>query len=60
LRLRFEVFGSVAQIVGKDFKQFRGGEGMAAGQALKVLLATGPRALLRSTLTACPFAKMRR
>ena len=33
---------------------------MAAGQALKVLLATGPRALLRSTLTACPFAKMRR
>jgi len=41
-------------------KQFRRGEGMAPGAAVKVLLATGPRALLRSTLTAAPSAKMRR
>src|SRR5262245_54840307 len=38
-------------------KQFRRGQGMAPGQAVKVLLATCPRALLRSTLTAWPFAK---
>jgi len=33
---------------------------MAPGWAVKVLLATRPRALLRSTLTAQPSAKMRR
>jgi hypothetical protein len=33
---------------------------MAPGWAVKVLLATRPRALLRSTLTAHPSAKMRR
>ena len=32
-------------------------EGMATAEALKVLLATGPRALLRSTLTAPASAK---
>jgi hypothetical protein len=33
---------------------------MAAVKAVKVLLATRPRALLRSTLTALTSAKMRR
>ena len=33
---------------------------MAPVPAVKVLLATRPRALLRSTLTAQPSAKMRR
>ena len=33
---------------------------MAPGGAVKVLLATPPRALLRSTLTAPPSALMRR
>ena len=32
---------------------------MAPAQAVKVLLATGPRALLRSTLTAWSSAKVR-
>ena len=32
---------------------------MAAGRAIKVLLATRPRALLRSTLTARPSAMAR-
>jgi hypothetical protein len=43
-----------------DPKQLPGGEGMAAARAVKVLLATCPRALLRSTLTARASAKMRR
>jgi hypothetical protein len=41
-------------------KQFRRAQGMAPGGAVKVLLATCPRALLRSTLTAPPSALMRR
>ena len=44
----------------KDLKQFRRGQCMAPGGAVKVLLATRPRALLRSTLTAPPSAMKRR
>jgi|ERR1043166_4523879 hypothetical protein len=44
----------------EETKQVRRREGMAKGRAVKVLLATCPRALLRSTLTARPLAKMRR
>src|SRR5712692_9487944 len=40
-------------------KQNPSSDCMAAGRAVKVLLATRPRALLRSTLTARPSAKMR-
>jgi len=46
--------------ISTEAEQFRCGEGMTAGGAVKVLLATGPRALLRSTLTAPPSVKMRR
>ena len=45
---------------GGGFKQFRRGQDMAPGGAVKVLLATCPRALLRSTLTAPPSAMKRR
>jgi len=44
----------------KRVKQFGGGQCMAPVRSLKVLLATGPRALLRSTLTARPSAMTRR
>ena len=39
-------------------KQFGAYERMAPGWAIKVLLATRPRALLRSTLTTHPSAKI--
>jgi cation transport ATPase len=41
-------------------KQLSGGQDMAPVKAVKVLLATCPRALLRSTLTALTSAKTRR
>ncbi|MGA2174847.1 MAG: hypothetical protein ABSH38_07685 [Verrucomicrobiota bacterium] len=41
-------------------KQLRRAQPMAPGRAVKVLLATCPRALLRSTLTAQPSAILRR
>ena len=40
-------------------KQTPSSDCMAADRAVKVLLATGPRALLRSTLTARSSAKVR-
>ena len=44
----------------RGFKQFQRGQGVAPGGAVKALLATCPRALLRSTLTAPPSAMVRR
>jgi hypothetical protein len=46
--------------VGEDPKQNLRRDCMAPGGTVKVLLATRPRALLRSTLTVPPSAMVRR